>query len=161
MKEYVRPWRARSLPAVSKPRRTLPNLRLVAFWLTKTPSLRAPEEQSWVTAVTAAHPQVAAAEQMAQQFRQMFKERNPEAFKSWLVRGHESEIPEIMSFIAGIQRDYDAVLAAVEQRWSNGQVEGQVHRLKLIKRKMYGRGGFQLLRQCVLPFRRLCTQHSP
>ena len=161
VKEYVRPWRARSPPAVSKPRRTLPNLRLVAFWLTKPPSLRAPEEQIWVEAVTAAHPQVAAAEQLAQQFRQVFKERNPEAFKSWLVRGKESEIPEIMSFIAGIQRDYEAVLAAVEQRWSNGQVEGQVHRLKLIKRQMYGRGGFLLLRGRVLPFRRRCTQHYP
>ena len=91
----------------------------------------------------------------------MFKERNPEAFKSWLVRGQESNIPEVMSFIAGIHRDYDAALAAVEQRWGNGQVEGQVHRLKLIKRQMYGRGGFQLLRQRVLPFRRQCTQHSP
>jgi len=161
VKEYVQPWRARSVPAVAKPRRTLPNLRLVAFWLTKPPSLRAPEEQLWVAALAAANPQVAAAEQLAQQFRQMFKERNPEAFKSWLVRGQDSEIPEVMSFIAGIHRDYDAVLAAVEQRWSNGQVEGQVHRLKLIKRQMYGRGGFQLLRRRVLPFQRLFTQHSP
>ena len=112
-------------------------------------------------AATTAHPHVAAAEQLAQQFRQVFRERNPDAFKSWLVRGQESEIPEVMSFIVGIQRDYEAVLAAVEQRWSNGQVEGQVHRLKLIKRQMYGRGGFLLLRRRVLPYRRQCSQHSP
>jgi len=161
VKEYVQPWRAKSVPVVSQSRRTLPNLRLVAFWLTKPPSQRAPDEQLWVTTMAATHPQVAAAEQLAQQFREVFRERSPEAFKSWLVRGQESEIPEVRSFIAGIQRDYDAVLAAVEQRWSNGQVEGQVHRLKLIKRQMYGRGGFQLLRQRVLPFRRHCTQHSP
>jgi transposase len=161
VKEYVQPWRAKSEPVASKPRRTLPNLRLVAFWLTMPPNKRTPEEQLWVEAATTAHPHVAAAEQLAQQFRQAFSERNPDAFKSWLVRGQESEIPEVMSFIVGIQRDYEAVLAAVEQRWSNGQVEGQVHRLKLIKRQMYGRGGFLLLRRRVLPFRRQCSQHSP
>jgi transposase len=161
VKEYVQPWRAKSEPVASKPRRTLPNLRLVAFWLTMPPNKRAPEEQLWVEAATTAHPHVAAAEQLAHQFRQAFSERNPDAFKSWLVRGQESEIPEVISFIAGIQRDYEAVLAAVEQRWSNGQVEGQVHRLKLIKRQMYGRGGFLLLRRRVLPFRRQCSQHSP
>jgi transposase len=161
VKEYVQPWRAKSSPAPSTPRRTLPNLRLVAFWLTKTPKQRAPEEQLWVEAATTVHPQVAAAEQLAQQFRQAFKDRDPGAFESWLVRGLESEIPEMKGFIAGIQRDYEAVLAAVKQPWSNGQVEGQVHRLKLIKRQMYGRGGFLLLRRRVLPFRPMCAQHSP
>jgi transposase len=161
VKEYVQPWRAKLSPAPSKPRRTLPNLRLVAFWLTKAPKQRAPEEQRWVEAATTVHPQVAAAEQLAQQFRQAFKDRDPNAFQTWLVRGMESEIPEMKGFIAGIQRDYEAVLAAVEQPWSNGQVEGQVHRLKLIKRQMYGRGGFLLLRRRVLPFRSLCYPHSP
>ena len=112
-------------------------------------------------AATTVHPQVAAAEQLAQQFRQAFKDRDPDAFETWLVRGLEPEIPEMKSFIAGIQRDYEAVLAAVEQPWSNGQVEGQVHRLKLIKRQTYGRGGFLLLRRRVLPFPSLCYQHSP
>jgi transposase len=161
VKEYVQPWRAKSSPFPSKPRRTLPNLRLVAFWLTKAPMQRAPEEQRWVEATTTVHPQVAAAEQLAQQFRQAFKDRDPDAFETWLVRGMESEIPEMKGFIAGIQRDHEAVLAAVEQPWSNGQVEGQVHRLKLIKRQMYGRGGFLLLRRRVLPFRPLRYQHSP
>jgi transposase len=161
VKEYVQPWRARSVPAASRPRRTLPNLKLVAFWLMKPPNQRAREEQFWVEAATTVHPHVATVEQLAQQFRLVFTERNPEAFKSWLARGMESEIPEMKSFATGIQRDYEAVLAAVEQPWSNGQVEGQVHRLKLIKRQMYGRGGFQLLRRRVLPFRPQCSQHSP
>jgi transposase len=94
------PWQVKSVPAASKPRRTLPNLKLVAFWLMQ----RAPDEQLWVEAATTVHPQVAAVEQMAQQFRLVFRERNPEAFKSWLARGMESEIPEVKSFVAGIQR---------------------------------------------------------
>lgn len=161
VKEYVRPWRAESSPPVSKPRRTLPNLRLVAFWLTKPPMQRSPDEQRWVEAVTATHAQLATAEHLAQQFRTVFKERNSDALKSWLTRSLASEIPELNCFVAGIQRDYDAVAAAVEQHWSNGQVEGQVHRLKLLKRQMYGRGGFLLLRRRVLPFRPRSSQHSP
>jgi transposase len=51
--------------------------------------------------------------------------------------------------------------AAVEQHWSNGQVEGQVHRLKLLKRQMYGRSGFLLLRRRVLPFTTAESQRSP
>lgn len=90
VKEYVQPWRAKSAPAASKPRRTMPNLRLVAFWLAKPPQQRAPEEQLWVEAVTSVHSEVAAVEQLAQQFRQAFKDRDPVAFNSWLVRGQES-----------------------------------------------------------------------
>jgi transposase len=114
VKEYVQPWRAKSSPAASKPRRTMPNLKLVAFWLAKPLQQQAPEEQLWVEAVTV-HPEVAAAEQLAQQFRQAFKDRDADAFKSWLVRGMESQIPELKSFITGVQRDYEAVLAAIEQ----------------------------------------------
>jgi len=53
-------------------------------------------------------------------------------------------------FAAHLQRDQAAVLAAMQLPWSNGHVEGQVHRLKLIKRQMYGRAKFDLLRQSVL-----------
>jgi transposase len=70
-------------------------------------------------------------------------------------------LPEVKGFITGIQRDYEAVLAAIEQHWVTGKLKGQVHRLKLIKRQMYGRGGFPLLRRRVLPFRLQCSQHSP
>jgi transposase len=161
VKEYVQPWRAISTLASSKPRRKLPNLRLVAFWLTKPPMQRSPDEQRWVEAVINGHPQVATAEYLAQQFRQVFKDRDSVALRSWLAGSVASDIPELRRFVAGIQRDYEAVVAAVEQRWSNGQVEGQVHRLKLLKRQMYGRSGFQLLRRRVLPFRTQGSQRSP
>ena len=57
-----------------------------------------------------------------------------------------SKVPEY----AGLLQDYDAVKAAVSLKWSNGQVEGQVNRLKNIKRQMYGRGSLELLRKRVL-----------
>jgi transposase len=100
-------------------------------------------------------------EHLAQQFRQVFQERDSDALKSWMKRSAASDIPELKRFAAGIERDYEAVSAAVEQHWSNGQVEGQVHRLKLLKRQMYGRSGFLLLRRRVLPFTTAETQRSP
>ena len=57
---------------------------------------------------------------------------------------------EFVSFAKGLTADLGAVRAALDYEWSNGQVEGQVHRLKLIKRQMYGRGKLDLLRARVL-----------
>jgi transposase len=68
----------------------------------------------------------------------------------WLTRAHASGIPELKSFVAGIQRDRAAVTAALTLPFSTGQVEGQINRLKLIKRSGYGRAKLDLLRQRVL-----------
>ena len=57
---------------------------------------------------------------------------------------------ELRAFATGLRRDHDAVLAAILFRLSNGQEEGQVHRLKLIKRTMYGQASLELLRRRVL-----------
>jgi transposase len=56
-----------------------------------------------------------------------------------------SEIPELVSFARGLTDDVSAVKAALKYEWSQGQVEGQVHRLKMLKRQMYGRGNLDLL----------------
>ncbi len=161
VKEYLQPWRTNSSSASSQPRRKLPNVRLIAFWLAKPPTQRTPDEQRWVEAVITSHPQVATAEHLAQQFRQVFEDRDSDALKAWLARSVAAQIPELKRFVTGLQRDYEAVTAAVEQHWSNGQVEGQIHRLKLLKRQMYGRSGFPLLRRRVLPFRTQDSQRSP
>ncbi|HWQ54907.1 MAG TPA: ISL3 family transposase [Bryobacteraceae bacterium] len=151
VKEYLQSWRVKP-PRQSPESRKLPNLRLIAFWLTKPTVQRKPEEQQWVQAVTDGHPEVATAEQLAQGFRQLFKDHAAEGLDAWLQRSQASGIRELMGFVTGIRRDHAAVVAGIEQHWSNGQVEGQVHRLKLLKRQMYGRCGFLLLRRRVLPF---------
>ena len=76
----------------------------------------------------------------------------PAAGMSVSKSAETSGIPELNGFATGIRRDHAAVAAGIEKPWSNGQVEGQVHRLKLLKRQMYGRSGFLLLRRRVLPF---------
>lgn len=62
--------------------------------------------------------------------------------------------PEIAAFAKGHGKDVDAVRAALSSEWSNGQTKGQVNRLKLIKRQIYGRANFDLLRARVLPLAR-------
>ena len=59
-------------------------------------------------------------------------------------------MPELKSFAIGIRQDYAAVEAALSLAWSNGQTEGQITRLKYLKRQMYGRASFELLRARVL-----------
>jgi transposase len=64
----------------------------------------------------------------------------------WLTKAEGSGVPEVVSFAASLREDQEAVTAAITEAWSNGQTEGQVNRLKLIKRTMYGRAGMPLLR---------------
>ena len=123
---------------------------------TKPTGQRKREEQQWVQAVTDGHPEVAAAEHLAQGFQQLFKDHDGEGLDAWLQSSQASGIRELKGFVTGIRRDH----AGIEQHWSNGQVEGQVHRLKLLKRQMYGRCGFLLLRRRVLPFA-VQPQHQP
>ena len=68
----------------------------------------------------------------------------------WLGRAEQSQLPELLGFVAGIRRDKTAVEQMLLSPWSNGQVEGQVNRLKVLKRQMYGRANFDLLRKRVL-----------
>lgn len=87
---------------------------------------------------------------LAQEFIRMVRRRIPDTFDDWLSRAEATAIPELQSFVAGLRRDYAAVKAALSRTESNGQTEGQVNRLKFIKRSMYGRAKFDLLRLRVL-----------
>ena len=71
----------------------------------------------------------------------------------WIDSAIESEIIPIVRFARTFRRDIDAVRNAIELPWSNGQGEGQINRLKTLKRAMYGRAGPELLRLRMLPFR--------
>jgi transposase len=80
----------------------------------------------------------------------MLRTRTGEDLDDWLAMALASQIPVFRSFVAGIERDKEAVKAGLTLPISNGIVEGKVHKLKLIKRMGYGRAGFPLLRQRVL-----------
>jgi transposase len=106
---------------------------------------------TFVEALLQRCPEVAAAAALAREFVAMAHHRQGHALDDWIQRAWNRTTPrELRAFGAGLKSDYDAVKAALTMSWSNGQVEGQVNRLKLIKRQMYGRAKFDLLRQRVL-----------
>ncbi len=72
------------------------------------------------------------------------------AYAGWRAAVTERQLPDLESFASGLDRDQVAVLAALTLPWSNGQTEGQVNPLKTLKRQMYGRANFDLLRKRVL-----------
>ena len=95
-------------------------------------------------------PEFNAAHKLAQSFHEMVCERKSDLLDGWLANAETSGIKAFKNFAVGLRRDYAAIRAALTFCWSNGQVEGQVNRLKLIKRRMYGRANFDLLRRQIL-----------
>ena len=87
---------------------------------------------------------------LTQRFRQMMRQRTATAFDSWLVDCLTSGMPELVHFASGLQREHSAVQAALTLPYSNGQVEAQITKLKLLKRQSYGRAKLDLLRQRML-----------
>jgi hypothetical protein len=71
-------------------------------------------------------------------------------FGTWLEEARSCGVPAVETFATGLQQDRAAVEAALTMPWSSGQAEGQINKLKLIKRQMYGRANFDLLRRRVL-----------
>jgi transposase len=119
-------------------------------WLLLRPPAHLTVEEAAVVARLQQHPEVRSAQELAQAFQCMVRERKSEAFDSWLERCATSGIAEVQSFAKGLTQEYASIRAALSEPWSSGQVEGQVTRLKLLKRQMYGRAKFDLLRQRVL-----------
>ena len=90
-------------------------------------------------------PDLATAYLLAQEFGKIIREHLPDQFTKWLEKALSSELADFRNFAASLIKDKDAVTAALNTSWSSGQVEGQVNRLKLIKREMFGRGKIVLL----------------
>ena len=88
--------------------------------------------------------------EIAWSFQAIVREQRAEQFEPWLRQAKSCGIPALQGFAIGLEKDRKAVNAALNYEWSNGQVEGQVNRLKMIKRSMYGRAKFDLLRARVL-----------
>lgn len=87
---------------------------------------------------------------LAQDFRLLLKARSVSAFDAWLDTADQSPLNTVRTFAHALRAEYPFIRAALEYEYSNGQTEGQVNRLKFIKRQMYGRASFELLRQKVL-----------
>ena len=108
------------------------------------------EEQAALSRLLEVDPEVITVDRLARQFIQMVKERSGQGLDQWLKAVAASGIKSLTSFANGLRSDLAAVRNALSMPWSNGQVEGQINRLKFIKRQMYGRAKLDLLRKRVL-----------
>ena len=95
-------------------------------------------------------PEIKQVQELALNFTGIIRERRVDELHEWLIKTACSGLAEFRRFARGLTVDLSAVKAALLYEWSNGQVEGQVHRLKMIKRQMYGRAKLDLLRARVL-----------
>lgn len=97
-----------------------------------------------------AFPELIEIDKLIHSFRNLFDEKNILALENWMNEHRNSSFPYIQSFVNGLNQDYQAVKLSVQEDWSNGVTEGHVNRLKTIKRLMYGRSGFLILKNRVL-----------
>jgi transposase len=127
-----------------------PSPRQLSFDWIGRPEDREVEAQARLDKIRAASPDLAMALDLADEFTALIRKRSTGTLAEWLSRAEISPCPEVRNFAEGIRRDESAVNAAATMRWSNGPVEGHVNRLKTIKRQMYGRAGFSLLKARVV-----------
>ncbi len=107
-------------------------------------------EREELAAIRQASETAASMYHLVQDFMQMVRRRERQRLDGWLSQVTASQIREFRRLVRSISRDKAAVVAGLTLPYSSGQVEGQITKLKLIKRTMYGRAGFPLLRQRVL-----------
>jgi transposase len=124
--------------------------RRVAGLLVYRPEELSELQQTYICRLCQADPAIAEASQLSAEFLRLGRERAGEELGAWIDAATASAIAEVRRYARGLLTDKAAVQAGLTLCWSNGQVEGQIHRLKLLKRQMYGRAGFDLLRRRVL-----------
>ena len=110
------------------------------------------EQQTLLDRIMAQCPDVYDLRNIALAFRSALKAETAGPLLDRIRKAKHCEFGAVVRFAYGLQKDISAVTAAVELKWSTGQVEGQINRLKMIKRQMYGRAGFSLLKARVLPY---------
>jgi transposase len=142
---------ARGPPASRNGGLANPSARRVSWWLLKDAGDLEAEESALVEVLRGQRPELSKATGLARELSDMIRHRRGQGWEGWLAGVQEPGVAaEMRTFAEGLRQDEAAVRAGLESPWSNGQVEGQVNRLKTIKRQMLGRAKFDLLRQRAL-----------
>lgn len=151
VRDEVAKWRKGGSTSVTAPAR-LPSASRVSRWLVPWRIIRGEENYAsrFIGLMCEKEPQLKIAQQLALDFYRILKTKNKQQLGRWLSNVSESGPVELQRVAAGMEADAAAICEAITSRWSNGVVEGHVNRLKMLKRQMYGRAGFELLRRRVM-----------
>ncbi len=122
--------------------RRIPSARTIARLMTTGRDDLTKTQTVTITAIENGVPALVEAREIVAAFHVMIRKKAQASFQPWIARAKESLVS---SFANGISQDQAAVRAAITSPWSSGQVEGQITKLKLVKRQMYGRAKLDLL----------------
>jgi transposase len=127
-----------------------PKPRKVTGWIIRPAAERADREHADLDRILQRCEQLRTVDRLVSDFAGMLRQRQGQHLDTWITQAQTSGIPQLAGFAAGLLKDYDAVRNGLTLPWSSGAVEGNVCKLKAIKRQMYGRANIDLLRRRVI-----------
>ncbi len=128
----------------------MPSVHQVRWWVLHPPEERTPDQDAYVRRLLQACPAIQVAATLTWEFNRLVRARDAPALDAWFGQAETSGLAEFAACATSLQQDRAAVDAALRLPYSNGQTEGQVTKLKLVKRAMFGRAKLDLLRRRVL-----------
>jgi transposase len=137
-------------PKVAEPKTPQLTARSATWVIMRREEKRDDEDQDLIRQLHERDAELAEAIDLSEGFVELVRHRQPEGLDGWLERAATSGLTAFQRFASGLRDDYAAVKAGLSLRWSNGPVEGQINRLKMIKRRMFGRANIDLLKLCVV-----------
>jgi transposase len=149
VRRYVRPFRQAAAPPDPAP--AVPKTRQITRWLLTRPDHLQADEQAQLAAIRARCPHIDALAGHVTAFAEMMTARTGSRdLEAWLTAAEADDQAGLRSLATGIRNDQQAVTNGLTLHWNSGRVEGTVNKIKMIKRQMYGRAGFDLLRKRVI-----------
>ncbi|GLW06012.1 hypothetical protein Misp01_11420 [Microtetraspora sp. NBRC 13810] len=150
VRRYLHP--LRSSAAEAQAPSTAPTVREVTRWITSHPDRLSSDDQAKLADLRARSPRLDATADYVAAFAQMMTTLTgtAENLHAWMAAVDADDLPGLHSFTHGIRRDLDAVVNGLTLPYSSGAVEGNVTRVKALKRSRYGRAKFDLLRKIIL-----------
>jgi transposase len=155
VRRYLHPLRANAVATATRrlpspPRPSVPKPRHITRWIMSDPNRLDPDDQAQLDKALACCPELHATAGHVRDFADLMHKHRGDRLPDWMNQVQANPLPAFHSLITGLRRDLAAVTAGLTLHWSSGPVEGNVNRVKTIKRQMYGRAAFSLLRKRIL-----------
>jgi Transposase len=146
--DYLAPFRTVGAAPPATP--AAPKVRHVTSWMLHHPDDLDDEQHLQLKQVRTACPHLDATAGHVTEFAKILTNQGGERLDEWMAAVEADDLPHLHRFVRGVRRDYDAVRNGLTMPHNSGAVEGNVNRIKMIKRQMYGRANFDLLRKRIL-----------
>ncbi len=125
-------------------------MRQVTGWICRHPDNLVDRDTEQLRQILNRCPELRSAVELVRSYADMMTHLHGERLTAWITAAEQAALPGISRFATGLTADLAAVTAGLSLPFSSGPVEGNVNRIKMLKRQMYGRAGFDLLRKRVL-----------